>query len=490
MLVACAATGLVHLWWLSQALGIDEGGFAMVARHWHEPGGYLYGPQWVDRPPALLAVFDLADHLGAYGVRITAGLVAVGLVAAVSAAARAAAGRAAAAWSAWTGFAFTSSVLLDAQQLNGELVAGMFVAASIAGILTARRPETRRAAAVLAAGASGLCATTAVFVKQDFVDGLAFAVVLLVSSALRCRRPPACDRTRLALLGGGFGMGAVAGLAVVQVWASAHGGASELLYAMFEFRRDASLVIAEASWGQPLQRLGILALAAVGSGLAVLGAHLLAQHRSRLLARSPLATALTAAALVEVVGVLGGGNFWRHYLLGLVPTVALAAGLAAHRPAPGARRTRGVVACAVVITAVSSPVAALVSARSSDEPFVTGRWLARSSRPGDTLVVAYTHSNVIQASGLTPVYPYAWSLPLRTLDPHLDLLVTTLRGPRRATWVVVWDDLHNWGLDADHRVERALRRGYRRAAAVCGRQVWLRDDTTRSLPAAPPPAAC
>src|SRR4051794_33427933 len=52
----------VHLLFLSRRLGDDEGGYAMVARYWGQPGHYLYGPQWVDRPPLLILVFWVGDH--------------------------------------------------------------------------------------------------------------------------------------------------------------------------------------------------------------------------------------------------------------------------------------------------------------------------------------------------------------------------------------------------------------------------------------------
>src|SRR3954453_17580722 len=121
VLLAVVATLVAHLASLTQHLGSDEGGYAMVARHWNQPGGYLYGPQWVDRPPGLIALFAVADHLGPYGVRIAASLVAATLVVVIACAADAVGGSRAARWAAWTGFAFASSVLLSAQQLNGEL---------------------------------------------------------------------------------------------------------------------------------------------------------------------------------------------------------------------------------------------------------------------------------------------------------------------------------------------------------------------------------
>ena len=187
--LACAATLGVHLLSLTRQLGPDEGGFAMVARYAGTSGGYLYGPQWVDRPPGLIALFALADHLGPYGVRLTAAFLAVGLVAAVAWAAEAVGGRAAARWAAWTGFAFASSVLLQAQRLNGELAAATFVAVSIAALLRAVLASTTRTRTALLGLLAGASAALAVLMKQNFVDAFVFAgVLLLAGSATRANR--------------------------------------------------------------------------------------------------------------------------------------------------------------------------------------------------------------------------------------------------------------------------------------------------------------
>ncbi len=486
-LAAVAATAVVHLFLVTRRLGSDEGGFAMVARQWEGAGGYLYGGQWVDRPPVLLAVFDLADHLGPYGVRLVATVLAVGLVGAAAVAAGTVGGPIAAAWSSWTAFALSSSVLLEAEQLNGELVAATFVAVSFAGLLTSLRPGTGPPGVVLSAGLAGAAAASAVLTKQNFVDGLVFAAVLLGVGLARPAASVARSRTRVVLAAGGFAAGTAVVVTAALLWAHGHGGVESLLYAMYGFRGDADTVLAGSSWSAPLHRLGLLAVAAIVSGLAVLAAHLVHTHRR---VRSPLALALAAAAVVEVAGILAGGSFWLHYLLALVPTVAVGAGLAARHGQPAVRRTRGLVVYAVAVTAVAAPVGAALGAGAPSVPFATGRWLADSSRPGDTVVVPYTHANVIEASGLTPVYPYSWSLPARTLDPRLDDLVATLERRTRPTWVVVWDDLHSWGLDPDHRMERALRAHYRPTADVCGHPVWLRADVERDLAPPPPTEAC
>src|SRR4051794_12866779 len=155
---------------LTRRLGADEGGFAMVAQHWHQGGGFLYGPQWVDRPPALIALFAAAEHLGPYGVRLGACVLAVGLVAALAWAADAVGGRPAARWAAWAGFAFASSVLLQAQRLNGELAAAMCVTVSVGALLRAVRVSGTRTQTVVLGALAGAAATLAVLLKQNFVD--------------------------------------------------------------------------------------------------------------------------------------------------------------------------------------------------------------------------------------------------------------------------------------------------------------------------------
>jgi hypothetical protein len=112
--------------------------------------------------------------------------------------------------------------------------------------------------------------------------------------------------------------------------------------------------------------------------------------------------------------------------------------------------------------------------------------LASSAHHGDTVVVAFTHANVIGESGLASPYPYSWSLPVRTLDPGLALLTHTLNDRSIApTWVIRWNPSHSWGLDPHNHVEHALDAHYREVAVVCGRAVWLHrgvDRTIGSLP--------
>jgi hypothetical protein len=447
----------------------------MVGQHWLEPGSYLYGPQWVDRPPLLIAVFWVADHLGPYGVRIIATVVAVGVVAALSgAAALAAAGNrptSAARWTAWLATALICSSLFDAQQLNGELIAALLVSLSVAGVLAAVRYPGGAVGWMLGAGVAAL---GAVLVKQNFLDGIAFAGTFLALGAFR-----GVGGRRALRLAAAFAAGCLLVLGAALWWAHRAGGIGEMVYAMYGFRLEAARVIADYSDAAPERRAVALAGFALASGLFTLFAVVVASQAQRFRSLQPLPWALLATFVVEVVGVVGGGNYWSHYLIALVPMVALAAGLSARRDQPLWTSVRAAALLALVATLVVTPLSALRTQQARTTPAQVADWLRHSSRPGDTVAVPFTHANVIGMSRLAPTYPYSWSLPIRTLDPRLDLLVRTLRGAHAPTWVVRWDAPHTWNLDPRNRVARTLLQRYRLVATVCGHDVWLRRGVDR-----------
>jgi hypothetical protein len=379
--------------------------------------------------------------------------------------------------------------MLSAQELNGELAAALFVSVSVGAVLRAATVAGRAHCGLLG-WMAGACAASAVLIKQNFVDGFAFAAVLLVvgsaTSTNRLRYRPAAVIAAAA----GFVLGAAAPVAATAVWAITHHRLGQLLYAMFGFRADAEQVMARWSWNAPLHRLETLLVAATVSGMLLLLTHLASTHGARLRRPDPLPWAITVTAAVEVAGVAAGENYWPHYLIGLIPMLALSAGLAARRPRPGWRSSRRLVVTSALITAVVSPVSEGVLAAAPGEAATTGHWLAASAAPGDTLVVPFTHANVIAAAHLRPGYPYSWSLPVRTLDPHLTLLSRTLTGASAPSWVVEWDGDDEWGLDPLHRVQAALRAHYRVVADVCGHPVWLRQGLPRRLAPTPATSAC
>jgi 4-amino-4-deoxy-L-arabinose transferase-like glycosyltransferase len=478
---ACIATAATHLMLLRRALGPDEGGFLVIAQHWRESGPYLYGPLWVDRPPGLITVFAVANFLGPWGVRLVMTAVAVALVLVLSKAAATVAGPAAGPWTAWTAYALGSSVLLQAGQLNGEYAAILCVSISMLLVLRAMH-ESGRNTLALGVGA-GLAAAAALMMKQNFLDGFVFAALFLGLTALRDRR----HLHLVSTIARGMAAGALLVAAVALAWSAHHGGPRALFDAMYGFRARATEVMRLGPWVNPDRRAVDLIILCIGSGLLVLGTHIAIQNRRSLRSRSPLAWALAGTAFFELLALIAGANFWPHYALAFIPVVSLGAGVASSQGRPGWVATQRIVAAMATLTAVITPTVALVNGPGM--AWTIGHWVSRSAASHDSIVVTYTHPNIVAASGLRPAYPYLWSLPARTLDPHLSTLTETLDRPTHApTWVVIWDHPHEWGLDKSGQLQRALHAHYRLVAHVCRHPVWLRSDVSRTL--APLPTNC
>jgi len=116
----------------------------------------------------------------------------------------------------------------------------------------------------------------------------------------------------------------------------------------------------------------------------------------RLLGLDPLPCAVAATVAVELAGVVAGGNFWDHYLIALIPTVSLIAGLSVNGRVPGAGWTRRLVVLAAIMTALGSPLA-------------QGRNIARTFLTVMNMPCAARSSTPIQNGGLAIVARFASS---------------------------------------------------------------------------------
>ena len=469
---------VLRLPFLGRGLENDEGGFLMVARQWHDGGTSLYGDQWVDRPPLLLLIFKLAGDLGGSAVIVHAVSAAFGVLLVMAAwwAGRAINGARRAAAAALVAAFLGSNFLLGSTELTGEGMAGALVMVSCASTLQAKRRLLPGPPAVLLTVAGGAAASMAFLIKQNFVDGAVFALVLLA---------PEIRRTwRLAL---GFTAGAVAPLAVTAGWAaSAEGpGLGRLWHAVFTFRQQALDVLTDSSSTAPYGRLRTLLVLFLVSGLVALSAQLLAACL-RVVGHRDLRRALPAMWLYGVVGVALGGDYWRHYLLALVPVLTMGTALATCPAVPRLRPQSA--ATYTALAAIVPSVVGAVLLVSHDVPGsrerVVAAYLRQAAHPGDGLFVAYGEANLIWDARLRAPYPYSWSLPLRGRDPHLDELVETLKGPDAPTWLVEYGRFGWWGLDTS-AFQQVRAQDYHVVATVCGHAVYLRDGAHRVLPPTP-----
>lgn len=476
----CLAVALVRLVYAWQPLRSDEGGYLLAARHWETGGEFLYGDYHVDRPPVLMAIYRLAalsdwDPM----IRVVSIPFAVVTVAALARAGYLVAGARGACWSAAVAAALVTSPALAADQADGELFALPLVATSVALTLEAWHSRGHRPAFWYAV-AAGLCAATAPLVKQSFLDALVFMAALVTAdSLLRGRVLPG----RGPLMTVGAGLGAAVPLLAVSVWARSTGVDATTLWAeLVAFRVDAFEVLWQASTHRPLTRGVHLVVLAVVSGMVPL-AWAWCRTCRRGMRGSPEHWAVSCTLAFAVAAVVAGGSYWAHYLLQLVPMLALAAGItAASDRVPGTAMrwaVRLTVLSVVVAAAATTTVYAVVPGVWSEQR--TGAWLAEHSRPPDTAVVVYGHPSVLEAADLRSPYPYLWSLPMRTLDPDLARLRATLVGPDAPAWIVQTSALNSWRIDGDDRLRSIIKARYDVVATICGNAVWLRSDLTRPV---------
>jgi len=470
-------TVLLRIPRLTAPLGSDEGGFLLVAGQWHAGGTSLYGDYWVDRPPLLIALFDLAGHAGGtVPLRVLGCLFAVAAVWLSHRLARCFGGstRRALAAPAVTA-ALLGTPLFGSFEVNGELLATPFVLGGLLAAWSAYSRPGRRRDSMLRWAAAGAAGAAAVLVKQNFVDVFVFVALLLLTARL------VQARTTRAVVEGGLAVLAGAGVVMVGVGllAGARGTSVPGLWdALVVFRAQAGHLIARSASGATTRRLDRLPWILLVSGAAPLIALLLLKA-----ARPPLQPVLVAAAGLlgwELAAIFAGGSYWLHYLVGIVPGVAL--GVALLAPGPdllGALTRRAVLWTAV--TGLVTGFGGLLTPPGQPASTAVGEWLARAAAPHDTATVLYGQPNVLEVAGLSSPYPELWSLPIRVRDPELSVLTAVLRGPQAPDWLLVHGSLAGWGLDPS-RAEQALAVRYHRVAVVRGYQVFLLDGVSRALP--------
>jgi hypothetical protein len=274
------------------------------------------------------------------------------------------------------------------------------------------------------------------------------------------------------------GGAALPALAVVAASRFGYVGGGRLPYALLGFRVDALRTLAGTGAALPARFLALL-VPAVGSGLAL--AILLVPAGLRRVRGDPVVAATLAAWLLGgLVGVMGGGTYWAHYLIEIVPVSAVLFGIAIAEM-PAAVRV-GVARAAVTLACVAAAGATVYVA--DDHPHgaerAVGAYIHAHARPGDTQYVLYARANVLHYAGLPTPFPYDWSLMLRARPGVPPQLYRLLASRRRPTWLVAWQDDDRWRLDRGGIVDVLLRRNYRPVATVAGHPILRRIE-----PAAP-----
>ena len=420
MWLAAGAAVALRLPLLGAAPSPDEAGFLAVGAQWRPGGTSLYGDYWVDRPPLLITIFRLAAEVGGLvPLRLIGCLATVLVVLGVAHTARLMAGPRAARWAALVAAALCVSPLTGGLAVNGELLSAPFVAWGVAAMVHAVRERAGQRALVLSLMA-GAALAASLMVKQNIADvGVFTAALTLIAWHRGELNRPQVIRLMAAFLAGVLGL-----LAATCLWALLHGTSLTGVYdALYPFRIRAGEVMATYGSSAHTHRLWTLLVAwAVSGGIAMMAVTGWALLTGRI--RDTAAWALAATLTFDVVSVLMGGSYWLHYLVQLVVPIAILAGVVAARSG----RAVGTLLVAVAVVATTAWTVFHPWHRTSVGSRV-GESIGAVAQPGDTIVTVYGHADLTETSGLRSPYPYLWSLPVKTLDPHEEVLEGVLEGP-------------------------------------------------------------
>ena len=438
------AAGAYRLPFLGIPLSSDEGGYLVAASQW-TAGTSTYGDHFVDRPPLIMAVFALADTLGGtLPLRLLG--VAVVVVSVLLA------GRLGGAWAAATAAVLLAMPLFDTFPVNGELLSVPLV---LGGVLALVRAERAGGTALQhwATALAGVLAACGFLVKQNVVDVFVVAAVLLLAQARRAE-------SRGELRDVGARGAAFAGPALltfgVAVWGADLRGTSpaDLWDAVVVFRMDASVWLRALDDPSADYRRMVLVLVLLASAVPLIVAACLHEARRTRHSHPDLVPAALALLCWEVLALVLGGGYWRHYMIALVPgVVLLVASVRANR------LLRVGLALAALSALVQLPLVPLNPPRDVVDAEVVA-FLREHSEPGDTLVVAFGHPNLLRSSGLESPYQHLWVLPTQVRDTDLAELAGVLGSDRAPRWVVVdGDSLDDKGLEHE-RAQAVLERRY------------------------------
>ncbi|MEO6472138.1 MAG: hypothetical protein ABIR57_09410, partial [Aeromicrobium sp.] len=257
----------LRLPFLTHAPTPDEAGFLLVGGQWHPGGSSLYGNYWVDRPPLLIGIFQIASALGGLpALRLIGCLAAAATVGGSSLAAGLVAGKRASRWAAIAAAALCTTPLLGTVAVNGELLAGPFVVAGIAAAIGALKTDDEGRARLFGI-AAGAAAISAMMIKQNFADVFVFG---LVATVVAWHRRDIGTARFFRVLSSAIA-GAALALFALAVFTLAQGTSLSGVYdAMYPFRFEADRVIAAGGSQYATARLFTMLLAAAASGIVLL----------------------------------------------------------------------------------------------------------------------------------------------------------------------------------------------------------------------------
>lgn len=454
-------------------LTVDEAGALVVARSWGQ-GKRLYVDVFIDRPQGVVVLFQRWDalmggHAGA-SVRVLALLAGVSMVVGAATAARAISGSwRAGALAAWLVAVISASPAIEGYAANGELLAAGFTVPAFAIgalVMSGRQPDRWLLAA-------GVLAASGIAMKQSGYDVLVTLALWLVVAGIAGWRPWSKVAARLALLACGSGL--VLGALAVH---GASLGWDAYAYALYGFRLHARSIGAGGQW----PRLAITTL--VAASLLGPTVVLVVQHLRRV---APTPGSLRPRLRPEHVLVLlwfaiasmafaVGGNYHRHYWIGLAAPVAVLAAVTLVAGRPDDADPRGADLTPLLVRALWLPVlvsVVLLAAprlerdRRVDADAAIATWLAdHRTRPDDRLLPLCASVTFYVDAHQEPPIPYLWVDHVRAARGATRQLVDLLDSPDRPEFMAMQQPARR--CDPSGHIQAAIDRHYQQVAEVHG----------------------
>lgn len=454
---------------ISIPLGIDEAGAQLIASHWASTNGSLYGQYWIDRPPVLLVIHFIAAIFGSIGLRILAAVSSfltayliykITLLVSDKRSAR-------------TSFALAvlllSSGALGSSFAPGEIFAVLPATASVFLLIKSVKDKYQHSYMFFA----GLLAAVAILTKQSFIDALVAGSVFLVSGIVWRGATKFSDAIKPLLI---YFCGGAIALVTTLLWAATTSvGIKGFVYAVAGFRADALEALTKSA--VPMSnRFEMLGGVVIGSGIIIVFcASLLGLWALRNTRRIGLT--IFTWFLACMFGVLGGGYYWPHYLIQLIPVLTVLTGVGINAQRVKVRL--------LLIVLISIPTIMMVDVTQDkierrNEVKNISAYLQDHAQPKDTLYVMYARANLAYYSKLSSPFPYLWSSMLiakKDAEPKLQRWLSSSTCP---TWIVLWQKPTSFGLDKNGVTRRVLRNNYVKVAKVDGKQILQSNGECRA----------
>jgi hypothetical protein len=447
--VAAFLAALIRLLFAGMPLTSDEGGYAEVTRLW-KGGEELYEDAWADRPQGLFLVFRLVLMFGdsTVALRVAAVIVALLVLTASALVARRLIGDRAAVYATLLIATAGASPFIESFTLSGELIASVFsVSSLLAFVVYLERRDMRFI--VLA----GLLTGCAVMTKQSAFDAGLVAFAFLIWK----QRDKQGAKAAAALV--------LSALIPVSVAMASAPDLGNWWHAVVTYRFEGDSLFS----GGLGYRLLLFALGLRAAALALAVPLVLAVGGWR---RSPTLLRLWLAG--GLVGILGGGNFWAHYWIQIVPPLCMIAALRLEAMVASGDLRRVVrvlpvgVAAAFSLWMTVTPLVANPEGRVRavtpgdmlriyDDDIVA--YLRAHTAPGDrVLVTPLAGGSIYFLADRRPAFRYMWYRPTQAIPGAVSHLRTILTEDPPALAVVLADP---GVIDPSGRTTELLKTRYR-----------------------------